>query len=124
MYYDAAGQQPCSRTNPVESLHTKGNTYSIPNTLIWNGLLRRSPTTQSIMPVSVPLVCVSTQYNTYLMAIYLHSANITVNDIDIVCRIWVKCMWNSRYTAHEYLNTICPEMRAPRPSRGSKNERS
>lgn len=34
---------------------------------------------------------------------YLHKASITVNDIDIVWRICVKCMWNNKYTAHEYL---------------------
>lgn len=45
---------------------------------------------------------------TYFIAIYLHSANITVNDIDIVCRICVKCIWKSKYTAQGYLKSMRP----------------
>lgn len=45
---------------------------------------------------------------TYFIAMYLHRANMTVSDIDIVCKICVKCMWNSKYTAHGYLKSMRP----------------
>lgn len=42
------------------------------------------------------------------MAIYLQIASVTVNDIDIVCRICVKCIWNSIYAAQPYLKSLRP----------------
>lgn len=39
----------------------------------------------------------------YFIAIYLQIAKVTVNEIETVWRICVKCIWNNRYTAQEYL---------------------
>lgn len=35
-------------------------------------------------------------------------ASVTVNDIDIVCRICVKCIWKSIYAAQPYLKSLRP----------------
>lgn len=40
--------------------------------------------------------------STYFIAIYLQMAKESVRQIEAVCSICAKCMWNSKYTAHEY----------------------
>lgn len=37
--------------------------------------------------------------NTYLIAMYRQTANVTVSEIEIVWRICEKLLWNSRYAA-------------------------